>query len=116
MEKSQTELVGVFRRHLKEAREAKHWTQADLANAADVSVVTISKLEQGVNLPTFAILLALCLALDTSPNDLVGWEGQGDASRKALDASQLRAIKALGKLQPRQALAVIELTEKLAKD
>lgn len=114
MDKSETELAATFRRRLKESREAKRWTQAELANSANVSIVTISKLEQGVNLPTFAILLALCQALAVSPNDLVGWTGDSDAERKVLSASELRATEAIGQLKPRQALAVIELAEKLA--
>ncbi|MET3927584.1 helix-turn-helix transcriptional regulator [Devosia sp. 2618] len=116
MDKSEYEPAAEFRKRLKALRESKHgWTQADLAAAADVSVVTISKLEQGVNLPTFAILTALCDALAVSPNDLIGWPGSKGAETSVVSERELRMITAARGLTPAQFAAFVEFAEKFGK-
>lgn len=104
-----------FRERLKQLREERgRWTQSDLAEHAQVSVVTISKLEQGKNLPTFEVLIALCTALKVSPNELVGWSaGSNELTPELLLAE--RVSKALRRMPKSHANAVLELAEKLAK-
>ena len=104
-----------FRQRLKQFRDERFgWTQSDLAEHAQVSVVTISKLEQGKNLPTFEVLVALCSALKVSPDELIGWSK--DASTPAaVPLATERMIKALAKMSKGHAEAVLELAEELAK-
>jgi len=59
---------------LKAARKRAKLTQAELVTRADFSPVALSKLETGVNRPTFENLVALAYALNISPNFLTGWE------------------------------------------
>ncbi|MHA6691616.1 helix-turn-helix domain-containing protein [Devosia sp. A449] len=106
----------IFKERLKALREAKlGLTQSGLGAAAGLSPVTISKFEQGVNLPTFGALMALCEALDVSPSDLVGWPSDG-AGQQAIDTRLYKLQKALLKLKPGQASAILEMVEKLSRD
>lgn len=79
-----------FAGRLKAARRQAGLTQEDLSSRADLAPVTLSKLETGVNKPTFEIFLALAHALGTSPNYLAGWddpapEGTGVERRMLLN-------------------------------
>ncbi|WP_266341280.1 helix-turn-helix domain-containing protein [Kaistia nematophila] len=78
----------LFKDRLKAARKQAGLTQDELATKAGISVVTLSKLETGVNKPAFDILVALAHALEASPSFLLGWDPQADAktdaSRRAL--------------------------------
>ncbi|MFA7432186.1 MAG: helix-turn-helix transcriptional regulator [Gemmobacter sp.] len=81
-EKARAQAEG-FAGRLKAARRQAGLTQEELSNLADLAPVTLSKLETGVNRPTFEIFIALAHALQTSPNYLTGWgdeAGQDDAS------------------------------------
>jgi putative transcriptional regulator len=49
---------------LREARIAKSWTQADLADAVGVSRKTINTVENGVFVPSTVLALKLARALD----------------------------------------------------
>ena len=103
-----------FRERLKQLRERNQWTQSELAEHAQVSVVTISKLEQGKNLPTFEVLIALCSAIGVSPTELIGWSAGSDETAPELLVAE-RVAKALRKMPDHQASALLEFTEKLAK-
>lgn len=48
-------------------------TQEALGAASEVSPVTLSKLESGINTPTLEVLIAIAKALDVSPNYLTGF-------------------------------------------
>lgn len=78
----------LFKDRLKAARKQAGLTQDELGNEADISVVTLSKLETGVNRPTFEIFVALAHALNSSPNTLAGWPDQtnypADVGRRQL--------------------------------
>lgn len=63
-----------FAARLKAARRQAGLTQEGLGNLADFAPVTLSKLETGVNKPTFEIFVALAHALQVSPNYLAGWD------------------------------------------
>ncbi len=73
---------------LKAARKQARLTQDQLVALAEMAPVTLSKLETGVNRPTFEVLVALCYALEVSPNSLVGW-GTDDAPVSEADRRQL---------------------------
>ncbi len=59
---------------LKAARKSAKITQDELVEIAEFSPVALSKLERGINLPSFENLVALSYALKVSPNYLTGWE------------------------------------------
>ena len=68
---------------LKAARKAAKITQDELVALADFSPVALSKFERGINSPSFANFVAICHALEVSPNYMTGWDQQntnGDAS------------------------------------
>src|SRR5436309_7205132 len=55
-----------FAGRLKELREAKGWTQRQLAEAAGLAVAGVQNLEQGRTYPEWPTVLALCQALGVS--------------------------------------------------
>lgn len=75
---------------LKAARKAAKLTQDELVALAEFSPVALSKFERGINSPSFGNLVAICHALDVSPNYLTGWVqssdglSDGDNSKQAL--------------------------------
>jgi transcriptional regulator with XRE-family HTH domain len=57
-------------------RRRKHLSQERLASLVAASPTTISNIEQGkLNGLHLDHLVGLALALETSPNDLLGWQG-----------------------------------------
>ena len=60
---------GLFNR-LREAREAKGWTQADLAERVGVSRKTINTIENGVFIPSTVIALKLARVFHRTVEDL----------------------------------------------
>lgn len=60
----------VLKNRLKEARSAKGFSQAQLAQMVGVSRNTISSLETGQFQPTAKLALILCIALDMKFEDL----------------------------------------------
>ncbi|MER2635058.1 MAG: helix-turn-helix transcriptional regulator [Rhizobiaceae bacterium] len=73
----------LFKDRLKAARKQTGLTQDELVAKADISAVTLSKLETGVNRPAFEVFVALAYALETSPNVLVGWNDTSDLDTDA---------------------------------
>ena len=59
---------------LKAARKAAKITQDELVTLAEFSPVALSKFERGINSPSFANLVAICHALNVSPNYMTGWD------------------------------------------
>jgi putative transcriptional regulator len=55
---------------LREAREAKDWTQAELAERIGVSRKTVNTVENGVFVPSTVVALKLAAALDSTVEDL----------------------------------------------
>ena len=62
-----------FGQRLKRLRKAKGWTQQRLAERIHVDRTTYSKYENDIVEPPMEVWLYLCFALDTNPNDLMGW-------------------------------------------
>ncbi|WP_455759647.1 helix-turn-helix domain-containing protein [Cloacibacillus evryensis] len=56
---------------LKTIRKKKGLTLSELAEASDVSLSFLSKIERDINTPTIAVLQKLCNALNISINDLI---------------------------------------------
>jgi putative transcriptional regulator len=64
----------VLRNHIKEARTAAGFSQAQLAEMVGVSRNTISSIETGQFCPTAKLALILCIALDKKFEDLFYFE------------------------------------------
>ena len=74
---------------MRARREAAALTQEQLASLAECSVVTLSKIETGRNVPSLEIVLALAAALETNLEDLVGWAAGSVATTKSAERDQL---------------------------
>ena len=64
----------VFKNRLREARNAKKLSQAQLAELVGVSRNTISSIETGQFHPTARLALILCIALDRTFEELFYFE------------------------------------------
>jgi transcriptional regulator with XRE-family HTH domain len=60
-----------FGLELRRMREARGFTQEDLAFKARMNVTYVSDLERGINNPTLAIIASLCFALKVQPSALL---------------------------------------------
>lgn len=58
------------RERLRDARLRRHWSQQDVADQLNVTVVTISRWEQGVTTPSFYFLRQLCALFELSATEL----------------------------------------------
>lgn len=58
-------------RNIKNRRKELKLTQAELAEKAQISVVHVSHIENGSVCMSLDSLLAICQALDTTPNDIL---------------------------------------------
>lgn len=61
----------VFGASVRRLREARGWTQEQLAEAAEMSATYLGFIERGENVPTLSIVLRLARALDVSAGDLI---------------------------------------------
>jgi transcriptional regulator with XRE-family HTH domain len=52
-------------------RQRKHWTRYDLARRAGISENYVRVMEQGYNVPTLQIIVALAEVLGTTPAEMV---------------------------------------------
>jgi len=59
-------------KRIRTAREAKHWSQADLAKATRLNQSAVSHFETGRRMPCLENLLRLCTALDRSADYIIG--------------------------------------------
>ena len=60
--------------NIREAMKIKNYTQSILAEKIGVKQNTISQWINGVNEPNCETILKLCKILDSTPNELLGWE------------------------------------------
>jgi transcriptional regulator with XRE-family HTH domain len=72
-----------MRVRVREWRQRRLLTQAELADRIGVSVGTINRIERGVHRPRLSTIRRIANALDLSPEDLVAWE---DAEQEGGDA------------------------------
>lgn len=70
-------LAARFARELRAARQARQWTQAELAERVGIAVEVCGRLERGVALPRADTLVRLAAALGVSADDLLGLKAQG---------------------------------------
>jgi transcriptional regulator with XRE-family HTH domain len=60
-----------MRIRLKEWRQRRLFTQAELAERVEMTVGTINRIERGVHEPRFSTIRKLATALDVTPDDLI---------------------------------------------
>lgn len=65
--------MSVFGDNLKAARLAKKMTLMQCADALGITNPALSQWEQGKREPKFSMLIEICLLLNTSPNELLGF-------------------------------------------
>lgn len=56
---------------VRKLREARGWTQEELAESAEVSATYIGFVERGDNVPTLTIILQIAKALGVRPSELL---------------------------------------------
>ena len=64
-------MIDQFPMHLKTLRKQRKLTLQQVGEAALLSRAAISQYERGDNLPSLAVFVRLCGALDCEPNDLL---------------------------------------------
>ena len=93
--------AGEFGDRLRKARKAAGLSQEQLAILADISPVTLSKLENGRSLPTLKAFIRLAIALKETPNDLLGWANSAQAPVKSAHAALVSELtSSLDELSP----------------
>ena len=73
---------------LKELRDAKGWTQDDLAEATGMNRVTIAKYEAGRSEPKSASLGKLAMALGVDANTILGIDDDLPIATQAIELSE----------------------------
>jgi transcriptional regulator with XRE-family HTH domain len=68
---------------LKEARQRKMLTQAELAELAGTTEATVNRLEQGLQRPRISTVRKLAEALGLSAESLINWESREPEMGKA---------------------------------
>lgn len=81
-----------FGERLKTARKHLSITQEELASKAGLSTITISKLESGVNKPSFDVILALSHSMDIEPNYFFGWSNEISAKSSSARRIKLQSL------------------------
>lgn len=81
---------------LKELRDAKGWTQDDLAEASGMNRVTIAKYEAGRSEPKSASLGKLAMALGVDAGVILGLDEDGIADKPAHELTDDEMIKCFG--------------------
>ena len=88
--------------HVREYRENRRWTQADLANAIDVTELTIRRWERGQVVPSAYHVKKLCTVFQATPEEL-------GLARIATTSNREQAKKQLPQTQPARVL--VEVSE-----
>lgn len=81
-----------FGERLKTARKHLSITQEELASKAGLSTITISKLESGVNKPSFDVIIALSHSMDIEPNYFFGWSNEISAKSSSARRIKLQSL------------------------
>lgn len=103
----------LFKERLRAARTMRGLTQGELAAKAELSSVTVSKLETGINRPAFEIIVALSHALDIQPNFLLGWDSSfSDEIKPSRQLAIQRLVLAAARLDDDWLIHLISLAEK----
>lgn len=108
-------LRSVFGTNVRNQRKARGMTQGALAEAVEVSIETVGKIERGVAAPTFATAQLIAAALQVPAVSLFG---AGSAARPPGDRGRLltRIDSTLANLNDEQLARVAKMLEAFAGD
>ncbi|MBQ0710771.1 helix-turn-helix transcriptional regulator [Ochrobactrum sp. AP1BH01-1] len=90
--RSTTTTARSFGERLKTARKYFGLTQDELALKSGLSTITLSKLESGVNKPSYDAVLSLCNSLEIEPNYFFGWSDEMSEHTKSERRLKLRSL------------------------
>ena len=65
--------IQAFGRHLRALREARKWSQQELADRADIAKKTIYRIETAQTAPTLDLLVCLAEGLEVPLSELVSF-------------------------------------------
>ena len=71
-----TDLAAHWGKRIKAEREARSWTQADLAREAKIAHQTVAAIEQGRRIPSDTLRLRLAGVFGIDPNDLFAYPAE----------------------------------------
>ncbi len=98
-----------FGQHLKEARHSLGYTQDQVAELVNISVIYLSELERGVKLPSFALFVSLTEVLSVSADSLL--RDTVDTPNATAHFIYTDLTQKLDALTPKQRVCAIELLE-----
>lgn len=75
-----SELLTLVARRLRQERASAGLSQEELARLADVTAMTVSRIERGIHWPSRATLEALARALGVPATQLLTNGGEGEAA------------------------------------
>ena len=78
-----TIIVDTFRHRIKALRETNKLTQSELAEAADLSLNFIARIERGEAIPSLVTLDKLAKALGMELHDLLNFKEQSSAKQRS---------------------------------
>ncbi|MEM6955836.1 MAG: helix-turn-helix transcriptional regulator [Myxococcota bacterium] len=81
-------------------------TQSEVAERSEVSVELVSRIERGRCAPSLATLLRLCRVLDTTPNDVLGFNVP--AAKDAQMAKMVDVFRVLPRPRQRELTRIAE--------
>lgn len=68
--------IKIMHMHIRYILRERGMSQLELANKSGLTAAAVSRYCSGARTPNLESLLAICEALDVSPNDMLGWREQ----------------------------------------
>lgn len=96
---------------IREAREAKHLTQEQLAEMVGVSPTHMSVIERGVKGPRLRTFIAIANALDTTSDSLLL-----DVLNNSVQIEVTELSRQIGKLSPKEQQKILKIVSVLVED
>lgn len=93
-------------KRIKEARIKRSFTQEQLAEKADITIVYLSELERGIKLPSLTVFVSIAEALKVSTDSLLRDELESGKDYIYNDLTQK-----LEHLTPKQRIAVSDIVD-----
>jgi transcriptional regulator with XRE-family HTH domain len=88
-----TALLATFGARLRQSRKVRGWTQSELADAANLSLDMIGRLERGHTAPSFESIAILAKAVGAPPAALLG----GSEIYPKTDTDRSKALRAISR-------------------
>ena len=78
--------------NIKNYRLFRKLSQRKLAEKLDKSINTVANWERGLSSPDVNTLIAICKALDVTPNELLGWDANKEYEAYMVDVMNAREL------------------------